>query len=73
VIWLLLIFEPIWNSKCLPWIASRNRKMFLLGEKAVRNFCAIFFDYVESRGVGILLYEFGVYARASVDPQLRNR
>jgi hypothetical protein len=31
-----------WNSKCLPMIASRNRKVFLLGEKAVRNFCTSF-------------------------------
>ena len=31
-----------WNSKCLLVIASRNRKVFLLREKAVRNFCTTF-------------------------------
>ena len=34
--------EPIWNSKCLLVIAGRNRKVFLLREKAVRNFCTTF-------------------------------
>jgi hypothetical protein len=34
--------EPIWNSKCLMVIASRNRKVFLLRERAVRNFCTTF-------------------------------
>ena len=31
-----------WNSKCLPMIASTNRKVFLLRDKAVRNFCTTF-------------------------------
>jgi hypothetical protein len=34
--------EPIWNSKCLLVIASRNRKVFLLREKAVGNFRTTF-------------------------------
>jgi hypothetical protein len=31
-----------WNNQCLPMIASRNRKVLLLREKAVLNFCAAF-------------------------------
>ena len=34
--------EPIWNSKCLMVVGTRNRTVFLLREKAVRNFCATF-------------------------------
>ena len=31
--------EPIWNRKCMRVMVGRNRKVFLLGEKAARNFC----------------------------------
>jgi hypothetical protein len=34
--------EPLWNSKCLLVMVGRNRKVFLLREKAARNFCTTF-------------------------------